>query len=106
MKTTKEEIAEGMRRLSKGFMTPEVAYFNAAQTTDGPRGITVYPDGGAPDEGATDAEGDEVWERSEAPGFYARLSASGYMDCTNWSGPFASVEEAEANLVETYDGEA
>ena len=43
----------------------------------------------------------EDGEPSEA-GWYARLSAPGYMDCTEWSGPFASEEEALADLVETF----
>lgn len=103
MTLTKEEIAAGMRRLSKDFMAPEVCHFGKAQTTDGPKGIIVYPDGGAPEEGATDEHGDDVWERSEAPGYYARLSAAGYMDCTDWSGPFETEADAEEYLVETFD---
>lgn len=36
-------------------------------------------------------------------GFYARLSASGFMDCTEWSGPYSSEAEALADLCDTYD---
>jgi hypothetical protein len=41
----------------------------------------------------------------ENPGFYARLSAPGYMDCTDWSGPFETEEEAVAELIKLYDCE-
>ena len=34
--------------------------------------------------------------------FYCRLSASGFLDCTDWHGPFDSVEESALFLVETY----
>lgn len=35
-------------------------------------------------------------------GFYARLSASGYTDCTCWYGPFDTEAEAMADLADTY----
>ncbi len=36
-------------------------------------------------------------------GWYCRLSAPGYLDSTEWSGPFESEEEAMASLVDTFD---
>ena len=33
---------------------------------------------------------------------YARLSANGYLDCTDWSGPYDSVEEAAEGLLSLY----
>ena len=36
-------------------------------------------------------------------GFFCRLSAPGYMDCTDWIGPFETEEEAENYLVDNYD---
>ena len=36
-------------------------------------------------------------------GYVARMSAPGYMDCTEWSGPFRSVAEAIADLAESFD---
>ena len=36
-------------------------------------------------------------------GFYARFSANGFMDCTDWCGPRPSEEEALAYLAETHD---
>ncbi len=35
-------------------------------------------------------------------GWFARLSAPGYMDCTDWSGPFPSEAAALAHLEEMY----
>ena len=35
--------------------------------------------------------------------FFARLSADGYMDCTDWSGPFPTLEEAQDFIEETYN---
>ena len=52
---------------------------------------------------ATYWEGDELAEMAmhqeiEAadadPGWYSRLSAAGYLDCTDWSGPFETEGEA------------
>jgi hypothetical protein len=39
-------------------------------------------------------------EREE--GFFARMSAPGYMDCTEWSGPFKTCEEAADDLYATH----
>ena len=36
------------------------------------------------------------------PGIYWRLSAPGYMDCTEWSGPFETEEEAVADMLHLY----
>lgn len=36
-------------------------------------------------------------------GWYARLSAPGYLDCTDWSGPFKTEEEALQYVMELYD---
>ena len=38
----------------------------------------------------------------ESDKFYCRLSASGFLDCTDWHGPFDSIEECAVHLVETY----
>jgi hypothetical protein len=42
-------------------------------------------------------------ERLEGPGFYARLTAPGYLDCTDWCGPFPSVFRALRDLCSTYE---
>lgn len=36
-------------------------------------------------------------------GFFARLSAPGYMDCTPWAGPFESEQEAREHIESAYD---
>lgn len=35
-------------------------------------------------------------------GWFARLSAPGYMDCTEWQGPYETEAEALADLAETF----
>jgi hypothetical protein len=35
-------------------------------------------------------------------GYFARLSAPGYLDCTDWSGPFDTAEAAEAYIQSMY----
>ena len=51
------------------------------------------------------AEYTEGEPRSFEPvtGYFARLSAPGYLDTTDWSGPFATLEEAMADIRTTYD---
>ena len=57
----------------------------------------------------TDAEANELFpedeidvERADLAGWYARLSAPGYMDATDWIGPFDSEDESLQALYETY----
>jgi len=38
----------------------------------------------------------------ESDKYYCRLSANGYMDCTDWHGPFDTIEESAVCLIETY----
>jgi hypothetical protein len=35
--------------------------------------------------------------------FWCRLSAPGYMDCTEWSGPFDTLAEARSHIRDMYD---
>lgn len=51
------------------------------------------------------AEYTEGEPRSFEPvvGYFARLSAPGYLDATEWSGPFDTLEEAKADLRDTYE---
>ncbi len=51
----------------------------------------------------TEQEAIEYTDDEEAePGYYARLSAPGYMDCTDWQGPYADEEAALTGLYETF----
>jgi hypothetical protein len=36
-------------------------------------------------------------------GYYSRLSADGYIDCTEWSGPFKTEEQAIEHLCDLHD---
>jgi len=36
-------------------------------------------------------------------GWYGRLSAPGYLDCTDWTGPFDTEAEALKNVMETFE---
>jgi hypothetical protein len=36
-------------------------------------------------------------------GWFARLSANGYLDCTEWAGPFDSEEDAHNYIADTYE---
>ena len=38
-------------------------------------------------------------------GWYGRLSVGGYLDCTDWSGPYDSRREANDALNDMYDGD-
>jgi len=35
-------------------------------------------------------------------GWFARLSAPGYLDCTDWDGPFKTEQEAKEYLIDIY----
>ena len=70
------EAFQWLHRAEKEFMQPQVEQFD---TTDLDCGI-------------------------EEVGWYCRLSAPGYMDCTEWSGPFETELEAILNLYEMYGG--
>lgn len=37
--------------------------------------------------------------------FYCRLSADGYLDCTDWHGPFDTIDDCAQFLIDTYADE-
>ena len=51
----------------------------------------------------TDIGNGESYVLIAEKGWWARLSASGYLDCTDWHGPFPGLEEARNCIVDTYD---
>ena len=81
---TTQECMDAWDELRHGFMTPQIER------------LQVHPDSDYLE---------EMGEDPNQPGFYCRLSASGYLDCTDWSGPFQSEEEAVADLLQTYADE-
>jgi hypothetical protein len=48
-------------------------------------------------------EGTDPTEVTKQTGYYARLSASGYSDCTDWMGPYTSYGDAMSELCDQYD---
>ena len=101
MTLTKDEIAAGIARLEKGFMTPETCYAPHAIKFEDKRGETFYDLDGTGGDAFRETDG--ACNVVKARGWYCRLSASGYMDCTDWDGPFTSQLRAEEHLVETHD---
>lgn len=47
-------------------------------------------------------EGSEIIEYIKVYGWFSRLSAPGYLDYTDWLGPFKSELKARTELVEMY----
>lgn len=35
--------------------------------------------------------------------YWCRLSAPGYMDCTDWTGPFDTIKEARESIIELWE---
>ena len=66
------------------FMVPQCEYFDTAEANEFV-GMQADDD--------TDAE----------PGWYARLTAPGYLDCTDWRGPYPSAFRAVRDLCRTFD---
>ena len=83
------------------FMQPEV-WHGSCWKVDTDNGIELYPcdyfDSFSVAD-MTDCDEDDI---ERVTGFFARLSAPGYLDCTEWSGPFKTEAEARAYLTETY----
>lgn len=75
---TTEEVEQGIAELNDGFMVIDVESF----LTDG----EILAEDGEP----------------LSAGVYGRLSAPGYMDCTDWHGPFDTEEEAVSALLSCY----
>lgn len=48
-------------------------------------------------------EGSRIEGVEREEGWYGRLSAPGYLDCTDWDGPYPTAEEALDAVKETYD---
>ena len=90
------------------FMIPEYekSTFYEVESTTG-EGSLVPGDlvGKSPDlEDFTDyIEGGDPESFEQVSGWFARLSAPGYMDATDWSGPFDTIEEARKHIEDTFE---
>tara|TARA_R110000824_G_scaffold255235_1_gene444192 strand:- start:4107 stop:4733 length:627 start_codon:yes stop_codon:yes gene_type:complete len=75
--------------------------------------VTVFPLGRKPLSlsplqerfGREGSDLDEVHEMTMKRGWCSRLSAEGYTDCTDWLGPYESIEQATEALDEVYGAE-
>ena len=93
------------------FMQPDIQYFTAyeVETTCGTEFVPTAVCGKVNNvadllayiEGSP--QGDDDAPVDKATGWWSRLSAPGYMDCTDWSGPYDTRAEAKAALVDLYD---
>lgn len=73
---------------------------------DGIAGTTIYPREHFTIKEAVDDYGyDGVMSIDIEGGFGARFSQSGYLDSTEWIGPYVSEKDAKEILVETYGGD-
>lgn len=48
-------------------------------------------------------EGDSIESVERKEGWYGRLSAPGYLDCTSWEGPYETAEAAIYAVCEQFD---
>lgn len=97
------------------FMKPEIVFelFEIFETKEGtvclPEGVITLDeilkelgDDNDPYHPFTIEQAKELGLYELKEGWFARLSAPGYMDATDWSGPFDSEEEAKQYLNYTY----
>lgn len=91
------------------FMKPQAEHMHMwhVETTCGTALIPaeLLSDNFDADEAAQYVEG-KIYDNQEPElkkGWYCRLSASGYMDCTDWNGPYETYEEAIAACCEEHD---
>lgn len=87
------------------FMVPQVVQDQWIEV-DGSEGGSLIPadlTGGLTTPTAlADFYSGEIYSAELVTGWAARLSAPGYMDCTDWSGVYDTAEEAATALVEAY----
>lgn len=92
-----------------GFMQPQADHFTmlvietSAGTEAVPRDIVGPTRDPADLVDYLEGEAEEEAEIEEQTGWWARLSAPGYLDCTSWDGPHATEEDALKALAELHD---
>ena len=85
------------------FMRPEYTNEAFVEITPSRGDSEVMPRDVMSDEQIRDAHGDDCEIETITGKWWARLSASGYLDCTLWSGPHDTREAARKALSEMYD---
>lgn len=85
------------------FMEPEM-FQGSMWVGESMHGSFMYPANYFSKEQVISEEGgeDSIYELELQEGIWARMSAPGYLDSTDWGGPFESEEEAEQYLEEMY----
>jgi len=102
---TEHEREQALATMAEGFMEPEF-YEGPWIEIDANHGNSHYPDEGYSDYEYRSFGGDFDATVTRHPhGVLCRLSAPGYLDCTDWTA-FETREEAEEYLVETYGDDA
>jgi len=79
------EVESSLANLNEGFMQPDVQPFSQDEALELMAEL--------------DAEADPS---EDLAGYYFRLSAPGYMDCTDWSGPYQTEEGAVAEMLNQF----
>lgn len=101
MTLTDKDIDEGMAHLDHQFMQPQV-WRETGRLCDwfGDGNICELPESYATADPAGEIAA--TLGRRTKGGWWAMLSAPGYLDRTDPAGPFKTERDAEAHLVETY----
>lgn len=84
------------------FMKPQY-WKTTMYTVDTNEGTQVYPKDDFTPEQIAKQEGVSVEDIEESSGWFCRLSAPGYMDATDWGGPFANKQLAMQHIENMYD---
>jgi len=79
------EVESSLANLNEEFMQPDVRPFSQDEA------LELIAEAGA-----------EIDPTEDLAGYYFRLSAPGYLDCTDWSGPYATEDGAVANMLSIY----
>lgn len=85
-----------------GFMQNEVVYKTFHQLYTLNEGICSYPAHSVSAAEVAKIHGEDIEDVETITGWFARMSAPGYLDCTEWCGPFETEEDAINHLSEMY----
>lgn len=96
----KTTVQERLDALSDGFMKPEISYESVVVYEAAEGGTTLVPEYACL---LTDLTPDELKTAEHQTGWIGRLSAPGYLDATEFVGPFSSPEEV-IDVLETMYG--